>query len=100
MVNTHHLMNPDAVGGLNDQTPAMAGVEANLDVQFAYGLSFPTPGTFWSTAGRPPFSPDVGTPTNTNGHNSHFLILHTGLTILLNRTIFRRKSATEDLKVC
>ncbi|RDB20085.1 Tripeptidyl-peptidase sed3 [Hypsizygus marmoreus] len=53
-------------GGLNDQNLSLAGAEANLDVQFAFGLSFPIPGTFWSTAGRPPFKPDVGTPTNTN----------------------------------
>ncbi|KAF5359013.1 hypothetical protein D9758_004874 [Tetrapyrgos nigripes] len=53
-------------GGINDQNLSAAGIEANLDVQFAYGLSFPTPGTFWSTAGRPPFKPDLSTPENTN----------------------------------
>ncbi|TFK25946.1 tripeptidyl peptidase A [Coprinopsis marcescibilis] len=53
-------------GGLNNQTLSEAGAEANLDVQFAFGLSFPIPGTFWSTAGRPPFIPDLTTPTNTN----------------------------------
>ena len=54
------------IGGLNSQNLSEAGAEANLDVQFAFGLSYPTPGTFWSTAGRPPFNPDLGTPTNTN----------------------------------
>ncbi|THV08229.1 tripeptidyl peptidase A [Dendrothele bispora CBS 962.96] len=53
-------------GGLNDQNLSNAGVEANLDVQFAFGLTFPTPGTFWSTAGRPPFKPDLGSTENTN----------------------------------
>ncbi|KAK7470304.1 hypothetical protein VKT23_001735 [Stygiomarasmius scandens] len=53
-------------GGLNDQNLSNAGVEANLDVQFAFGLSFPTPGTYWSTAGRPPFIPDLGLTENTN----------------------------------
>ncbi|KAF8897765.1 tripeptidyl peptidase A [Infundibulicybe gibba] len=53
-------------GGLNSQNLSEAGVEANLDVQFAFGLSHPTPGTFWSTAGRPPFLPDLRTPTDTN----------------------------------
>ncbi|KAG5653561.1 hypothetical protein H0H81_012250 [Sphagnurus paluster] len=53
-------------GGLNNQTLEEAGIEANLDAQFAYGLSYPTPGTFWSTAGRPPFKPDVNTVENTN----------------------------------
>ena len=36
------------------------------DTQFAFGLTFPTPGTFFSTGGRPPFIPDIGTTTNTN----------------------------------
>ncbi|KAF8622167.1 hypothetical protein AX15_007283 [Amanita polypyramis BW_CC] len=53
-------------GGINPQNLSLAGAEANLDVQFAFGLSFPTPGTFWSTAGRPPYIPDTITPNNTN----------------------------------
>jgi len=54
------------VGGQNDQTLSNAGPEADLDTQFALGLSFPTPGTFFSTGGSPPFNPDVLTPANTN----------------------------------
>ncbi|RDB20087.1 Tripeptidyl-peptidase sed2 [Hypsizygus marmoreus] len=53
-------------GGLNSQNLSDAGVEAGLDVQFAFGLSHPIPATFYSTAGRPPFKPDIGTPTDTN----------------------------------
>ncbi|KAG6891682.1 hypothetical protein C0992_010085 [Termitomyces sp. T32_za158] len=53
-------------GGLDDQNISNAGAEANLDVQFAFGLSFPIPSTFYSTAGRPPFIPDVNTPADTN----------------------------------
>ncbi|KAJ7498550.1 subtilisin-like protein [Mycena latifolia] len=53
-------------GGLDSQNLSLAGGEANLDVQFAFGLSFPIPSTFFSTSGRPPFIPDVGTPTDTN----------------------------------
>ncbi|KAI9443995.1 tripeptidyl peptidase A [Lactarius indigo] len=53
-------------GGLNNQTLGDAGAEADLDVQFAFGISFPTPGTFYSTGGRPPFNPDADTPTDTN----------------------------------
>jgi tripeptidyl-peptidase I len=30
-------------GGLNDQNLSMAGAEANLDVQFAFGISHPIP---------------------------------------------------------
>lgn len=53
-------------GGMNNQTLSAAGAEADLDVQFAFGLTFPTPGTFWTTAGSPPFVPDALTPTDTN----------------------------------
>ncbi|KAI1795098.1 tripeptidyl peptidase A [Ganoderma leucocontextum] len=53
-------------GGLNNQTLDEAGVEANLDTQFAFGLTFPTPGTFWSTGGSPPFIPDVLETVNSN----------------------------------
>lgn len=66
------------VGGLNNQSASEAGAEADLDVEFAFGIAFPTPATFWSTAGkpthplsrnlnlpisegRPPFIPDSGT---------------------------------------
>ncbi|KAJ7098776.1 tripeptidyl peptidase A [Mycena belliarum] len=53
-------------GGLDSQNASEAGGEANLDVQFAFGLSFPVPSTFFSTAGSPPFVPDIGTPEDTN----------------------------------
>ncbi|KAK2466004.1 hypothetical protein APHAL10511_001645 [Amanita phalloides] len=53
-------------GGQNSQNLSAAGSEANLDVQFAFGLSYPLPATFYSTAGSPPFNPDQGTPTDTN----------------------------------
>jgi tripeptidyl-peptidase-1 len=56
-------------GGLNSQTPDEAGFEANLDVQFAFGLTHPVPGTYWTTGGRPPFKPDLTTPENTNGES-------------------------------
>ncbi|KAJ7228236.1 subtilisin-like protein [Mycena pura] len=52
--------------GLNSQNISLAGVEANLDVQFAFGLSFPIASTFYSTAGSPPFIPDINTPENMN----------------------------------
>ncbi|KAF5358921.1 hypothetical protein D9758_004865 [Tetrapyrgos nigripes] len=53
-------------GGLNDQNLSNAGGEADLDVQFAFGLSFPVNSTFFSTAGHPPFIPDINTPMDTN----------------------------------
>jgi tripeptidyl-peptidase-1 len=62
-----------SLGGLNNQTLAEAGMEANLDAQFAFGLSFPTPATAYSTAGRPPFKPDIQEPENLNGESLQFL---------------------------
>ncbi|KAI8969372.1 subtilisin-like protein [Trametes punicea] len=51
-------------GGGDDQSEP--GVEANLDIQYTEGISFPTPNTYYSTGGSPPFIPDDQTPTNTN----------------------------------
>jgi tripeptidyl-peptidase-1 len=65
-------------GGLNDQSNP--GVEANLDIQYTTGISFPTPNTYFSTGGSPPFIPDSQTPTNTNEPYLDFL------TFLLNQT--------------
>jgi hypothetical protein len=53
-------------GGQNNQILVKAGIEANLDVQFALGISFPIPGAFYSTGGQPPFIPDNRTLINTN----------------------------------
>ncbi|KAG2068077.1 subtilisin-like protein [Suillus decipiens] len=60
-------------GGLNNQTYAAAGSEANLDTQFGFGLTWPTARTFYSTAGEPPFDPDLLTPTDTNEPYSYWL---------------------------
>ncbi|KIJ54290.1 hypothetical protein M422DRAFT_775435 [Sphaerobolus stellatus SS14] len=51
-------------GGGNDQS--QPGVEANLDIQYTEGMTWPTPNTYYSTGGSPPFIPDDNTPTNTN----------------------------------
>ncbi|CDO69652.1 hypothetical protein BN946_scf184851.g40 [Trametes cinnabarina] len=51
-------------GGGDDQSDP--GVEANLDIQYTEGISFPTPNIYYSTGGSPPFIPDDETPTNTN----------------------------------
>ncbi|KAI0048692.1 tripeptidyl peptidase A [Auriscalpium vulgare] len=53
-------------GGVNNQTLSAAGGEADLDVQFALGIAFPTPGTFYTTGGSPPFIPDTDEPFNDN----------------------------------
>ncbi|KAJ6568249.1 peptidase S8/S53 domain-containing protein [Mycena vulgaris] len=57
---THVQLN----GGLNTQSSP--GVEANLDIQYTEAISFPTPNTYYSTGGSPPFLKDTFTPTNTN----------------------------------
>ncbi|KAH9973541.1 peptidase S8/S53 domain-containing protein [Lactifluus volemus] len=51
-------------GGGNDQSNP--GAEANLDIQYAESISFPTPNIYYSTGGSPPFIPDSTTPTDTN----------------------------------
>ncbi|KAJ2929470.1 hypothetical protein H1R20_g7629, partial [Candolleomyces eurysporus] len=51
-------------GGGNDQNNP--GIEANLDVQYASAISYPTPNIYYSTGGSPPFTPDSVTPNNTN----------------------------------
>ncbi|KAJ7780215.1 peptidase S8/S53 domain-containing protein [Mycena maculata] len=51
-------------GGLNTQSDP--GVEANLDIQYSLAIAVPTPATFYSTGGSPPFVADSNTPTNTN----------------------------------
>ncbi|OCH96339.1 subtilisin-like protein [Obba rivulosa] len=58
-------------GGENTQSEP--GVEANLDIQYADGISFPTPNVYFSTGGSPPFIPDDNTPTNTNEPYLDFL---------------------------
>jgi len=50
-------------GGNNQSNP---GVEANLDIQYTEGISFPTPNIYYSTGGRPPFKPDDADKTNDN----------------------------------
>ncbi|KAI9443991.1 tripeptidyl peptidase A [Lactarius indigo] len=62
------------INGKINQTSFEAGIEANLDVQFGLGISFPTPDTFYSTGGRPPFIPDENTHENTNEPYQDFII--------------------------
>jgi tripeptidyl-peptidase-1 len=51
-------------GGKDNQS--QPGVEANLDIQYTEGMSYPTPNIYYSTGGSPPYIPDSNTPTNTN----------------------------------
>ncbi|KAJ3761594.1 tripeptidyl peptidase A [Lentinula raphanica] len=53
-------------GGQNNQTLSEAGDEADLDIEFGFGITFPINGTFFTTAGSPPFIPDMNNPTDTN----------------------------------
>ncbi|KIJ37427.1 hypothetical protein M422DRAFT_260099 [Sphaerobolus stellatus SS14] len=77
------LLRPEAVnssftvvsinGGENNQTLDQAGAEADLDTQYAFGLTFPTPATVFTTGGMPPFIPDEGETTDTNEPYLNFL---------------------------
>lgn len=48
-------------GGLDDQSKP--GTEANLDIQYTEGMSYPTPNIYYSTGGSPPYNPDSQTTT-------------------------------------
>ncbi|KAI5787277.1 putative tripeptidyl-peptidase [Geopyxis carbonaria] len=52
--------------GINDQNPKDINSigEANLDIQYTVGISYPTPNTYFSTPGRPPFIPDLDVTEN------------------------------------
>lgn len=39
---------------------------ATLDTQYAFSLTYPTPGTFYTTGGSPPFIPDALETTDSN----------------------------------
>lgn len=58
--STHVQVN----GGGNNQSDP--GLEANLDIQYTEGLTYPTPNIYYSTGGSPPYIPDDLTPTNSN----------------------------------
>ncbi|KAF8340259.1 tripeptidyl peptidase A [Cantharellus anzutake] len=51
-------------GGINPQNVSLAGSEANLDVQYAGGLSFPIRNIFYSTHGRGLHTPENVSNTN------------------------------------
>lgn len=48
-------------------------MEANLDVQYAYPLSYPTPGYYYSTGGRGQLIPDLDQPTQADNQNEPYL---------------------------
>ena len=50
-----------------------SGGEAQLDVQYAGGLSYPVQNTYFTTAGRPPFNPSAGTTENNSEPYLEFL---------------------------
>ncbi|KZP30476.1 subtilisin-like protein, partial [Athelia psychrophila] len=58
-------------GGLDTQSDP--GDEANLDVQYGASISYPTPVTYYSTGGSPPYNPDDNSPSNTNEPYLDFL---------------------------
>jgi tripeptidyl-peptidase-1 len=47
-------------------SPKLVIPQADLDVQYAGSLSYPTPNTYYITGGSPPYNPDSATTSNTN----------------------------------
>ena len=61
-------------GGLATQDDTVDDdVEANLDVQYAYPLAYPTPGIYYSTGGRGELVPDLDQPTAADNQNEPYL---------------------------
>ncbi|CAE6466677.1 unnamed protein product, partial [Rhizoctonia solani] len=60
-------------GGINPQDPDQAGGEAQLDIQYAGGLSYPVQNIYYTTAGRPPFNASLGTTDNNSEPYLEFL---------------------------
>lgn len=61
-------------GGLATQNDTVDDdVEANLDAQYAYPLSYPTPGYYYSTGGLGQLVPDLDQPTQANDQNEPYL---------------------------
>ncbi|KAK4122203.1 peptidase-like protein [Parathielavia appendiculata] len=61
-------------GGVNNQGPSENDdVEANLDIQYAVTMSYKTPITYYSTAGRGQLVPDLDQPDPNDGSNEPYL---------------------------
>ena len=61
-------------GGLSTQNDTVDDdIEANLDAQYAYPLSYPTPGYYYSTGGLGQLVPDLDQPTPANNQNEPYL---------------------------
>ncbi|KAL8808828.1 MAG: hypothetical protein Q9223_003671 [Gallowayella weberi] len=61
-------------GGLSSQNDQeQDSVEANLDAQYAYPLSYPTRAIYYSTGGRGQLVPDLDQPTLADNQNEPYL---------------------------
>ncbi|KAE8843751.1 hypothetical protein HRS9122_04854 [Pyrenophora teres f. teres] len=60
-------------GGLNDQNSAEDSGEANLDMQYMFGLAQPLPVTEYSTGGRGPWVADLDQPVANSSANEPYL---------------------------
>ncbi|KAL8999536.1 MAG: hypothetical protein Q9169_001624 [Polycauliona sp. 2 TL-2023] len=67
---TYELIN----GGLSSQNDEVdSSVEASLDVQYAYPLSYPTRAIYYSTGGRGELVPDLDQPSAADNQNEPYL---------------------------
>ncbi|PGG95836.1 hypothetical protein AJ79_09845 [Helicocarpus griseus UAMH5409] len=60
-------------GGLNTQGSPKDSLEANLDIQYALGLSHTSNVTYYTTAGRGQLVPDLDQPTEADNANEPYL---------------------------
>ncbi|CAG8232487.1 unnamed protein product [Penicillium salamii] len=51
-------------GGKNDQNSGLDSVEASLDIQYSIAMTDQVLTTFYTTGGRGPLVPEIGTPAN------------------------------------
>lgn len=57
-------------------------IEANLDIQYTVGLTYPLRNNYYSTSGRGPLVPDLDQPTQADNQNEPYLEYFTYLTKL------------------
>ncbi|KAI9810165.1 MAG: vesicle formation at the endoplasmic reticulum [Phylliscum demangeonii] len=60
-------------GGQRKRNATSDSVEANLDIQYSLGLSYPTPSVYYATAGRGPLVPDLLQPSLSDNQNEPYL---------------------------
>ena len=89
-------------GGLNNQSSTADSSEANLDVQYIVGISYPIPVTEYITGGRAPLVPDLDQPNANSSDNEPYLETLQNLVKLSDKDLPQVLSISygEDEQVC